>query len=182
VTAAVRVGQRLGKYRIDRRLAEGGFAAVYRAYDTIAGVPVALKLPHPRLMTKETLEAFRKEVRLTARLDHPNILPVKDAGFIDGIFVIASPLGDETLDDRLRRRLSTRTIIRFAEQMLEAVAFAHEKRILHGDIKPETCVWRTSALPRWPGARCKRPGPERSDTSPPNRRWESRRCARTFSR
>jgi tRNA A-37 threonylcarbamoyl transferase component Bud32 len=140
VTAAVRVGQRLGKYRIDRRLAEGGFATVYRAYDTIAGVPVALKLPHPRLMTKATLEAFRREVRLTAGLDHPNILPVKDAGFIDGIFVIASPLGDETLDDRLGRRLSARTIIRFAEQMLEAVAFAHEKRILHGDIKPENFI------------------------------------------
>jgi len=140
VTAKVRVRQRLGKYRIDRRLAEGGFATVYKAYDTIAGIPVALKLPHPGLVTKETLEAFRKEVRLTAGLDHPNILPVKDAGFIDGTFVIAYPLGNETLGDRLGRRMSARTMISFAEQMLEAVAFAHRQRILHGDIKPENFI------------------------------------------
>ena len=136
----VRVRQRLGKYRIDRRLAEGGFATVYKAYDTIAGIPVALKLPHPALVTKETLDSFRKEVRLTAGLDHPNILPVKDAGFIDGQFVIAYPLGKETLSDRLGRRMSGRTMISLAEQMLEAVAFAHRKRILHGDLKPENFI------------------------------------------
>ena len=136
----VRVRQRLGKYRIDRRLTEGGFATVYKAYDTIAGIPVALKLPHPGLVTKDTLETFRKEVRLTAGLDHPNILPVKDAGVIDDRFVIAYPLGKETLGDRLGRRMSGRTMISLAEQMLEAVAFAHRKRILHGDLKPENFI------------------------------------------
>ena len=136
----VRVRQRLGKYRIDRRLAEGGFATVYKAYDTISGIPVALKVPHPALVTRETLEVFRKEVRLTAGLDHSNILPVKDAGFIDGRFVIAYPLGDETLGDRLGRRMSVRTMIGLAEQMLEAVAFAHRRRILHGDLKPENFI------------------------------------------
>jgi len=140
VTTRVRVRQRLGKYRIDRRLAEGGFASVYRAYDTIAGIPVALKVPHAELVTKETLESFRKEVRLTAGLDHPNILPVKDAGFVDGKFVIAYPLGKETLGDRLGRRMSGRTMICLAEQMLQAVAFAHRRRILHGDLKPENFI------------------------------------------
>lgn len=136
----VRVRQRLGKYRIDQRLAEGGFATVYKAYDTIAGISVALKLPHPGLVTKETLEMFRKEVRLTAGLDHPNILPVKDAGFIDGRFVIACPLGKETLADRLGRRMSGRTMLSLTAQMLEAVACAHRKHILHGDLKPENFI------------------------------------------
>ena len=136
----LRVRQRLGKYRIDRRLAEGGFATVYRAYDTIAGIPVALKIPHAEHVTKETLATFRKEVRLTAGLDHPNILPVKDAGFIDDQFVIAYPLGKETLGDRLGRRMSGRTMLKLAGQMLEAVAFAHRKRILHGDLKPENFI------------------------------------------
>jgi RNA polymerase subunit RPABC4/transcription elongation factor Spt4 len=136
----VRVRQRLGKYRIDRRLAAGGFATVYEAYDTIAGIPVALKMPHPEFVTKKTLEDFRKEVRLTAKLDHPNILPIKDAGFIDGKFVIAYPLGRGSLGDRLKRRLSTRTILEFADQMLEAVAFAHRQRIMHCDIKPENFI------------------------------------------
>ncbi len=128
---ALRVRQRLGKYRIVRRLAEGGFATVYKAQDTIAGIPVALKLPHAALVTKDTLEVFRREVRLTAGLDHPNILSVKDAGFIDGHFVITYPLGNETLGDRLSRRMSSRTQIDFAEQMLEALAYAHRQGILH---------------------------------------------------
>ena len=91
-------------------------------------------------MTKSTLEAFRKEVRLTAGLDHPNILPVKDAGFIEGRFVIAYPLGHETLGDRLGRRMAGRTMIKLTEQMLEAVAFAHRQRILHADLKPENFI------------------------------------------
>ena len=140
VTVAVRVRQRLGKYRVARRLAEGGFATVYKAYDTIAGIHVALKVPHPGLVTKESMEAFRKEVRLTSGLDHPNILSVKDAGFIDGNLVITYPLGAETLGDRLGRRMSGHTMIELAEQMLVAVAFAHGRRILHGDIKPENFI------------------------------------------
>ena len=136
----VRVRQRLGKYRIERRLGDGGFATVYQAYDTIVGVPVALKVPHPDLMTKETLADFRREVRLTARLDHPNILPVKDAGFVDTTFVIAYPLGERTLADRLQYRLSSRTIVELAEQMMTAVACAHEQGIMHCDLKPENFV------------------------------------------
>jgi len=137
---AVRVRQRLGKYRIDRRLAEGGFATVFKAYDTIAGVPVALKVPCGTFATKEALEGFRKEVRVTAKLDHPNILPVKDACFIDGVFVIACPLGERSLADRLQHRMSMRTAVELAEQMLEAVAFAHGKRVMHCDIKPENFI------------------------------------------
>ncbi|MFQ5805910.1 MAG: protein kinase [Phycisphaerae bacterium] len=136
----VRVRQRLGKYRIDRRLGDGGFATVYQAYDAIAGIPVALKMPHPGLVTKKTLADFRTEVRLTARLDHPSILPIKDAGFIEGTFVIAYPLGQGTLADRLKRRMSARTMLKFADQMLEAVAFAHRRRVMHCDIKPENFI------------------------------------------
>ncbi|HNO77516.1 MAG TPA: serine/threonine-protein kinase [Phycisphaerae bacterium] len=137
---SLRVRQRLGKYRIVRRLAEGGFATVYKAHDTIAGINVALKLPHAGLITKDTLEAFRKEVRLTAGFDHPNVLGVKDAGFIDDHFVIVYPLGKETLGDRMGRRMSNKTMISFAEQMLEAVAYAHRKKILHSDLKPENFI------------------------------------------
>lgn len=136
----VRVRSRLGKYRIDRRLAEGGFATVYRARDTVSGISVALKIPHPALVNRQMLETFRKEVRLTEQLDHPNVLPIKDAGTIDGIFYVASPLGVETLDDRLGRRLAPRTMVDFSMQMLSAVAYAHSKRIMHCDIKPENFI------------------------------------------
>lgn len=135
-----KVKQRLDKYRIERKIAEGGFAAVYQAFDTIEGVRVALKVPHAHLITPLALQAFRREVRLAASLDHPNILPLKNASFIDGHFVVVFALGEETLADRLRRRLSLETSLDFTEQMLEAAAYAHDRRIIHCDIKPENLI------------------------------------------
>ena len=132
--------QRLGKYRIDRKIADGGFAAVYKAYDTIEGISVALKIPHQRHFTQDAMSDFRREIRVTASLDHPHILPLKNASFIDDLLVIAYPLGESTLAERLRRRLSPKTALDFAEQMLDAVSYAHEHRIIHCDIKPENLI------------------------------------------
>ncbi|MBW3596450.1 MAG: serine/threonine protein kinase [Planctomycetes bacterium] len=135
-----RAKQRLDKYRIERKIAEGGFAAVYQAFDTIEGVRVALKIPHPHLVSPSVLSLFRREVRLAATLDHPNILPLKNASFIGEHLVIVFALGEETLADRLRRRLSLTTALDYAEQMLEAAAYAHDRRIIHCDIKPENLL------------------------------------------
>jgi serine/threonine-protein kinase len=101
---------------------------------------VALKIPHPHLVTEEVLSDFRQEVRVMAKLDHANILPLKDASFIDSHFVIVFPLGKRTLADRLRSRLSLRTALDYAGQILDAVAHAHENRIIHCDIKPENFI------------------------------------------
>ena len=110
--------QKLGKYRIEKRLANGPLAAVYRAYDSIHGLRVALKIPHRRIMDDYFLADFRKEVRLTAKLDHPNILSIQNADFISGYFVISMPLGDETLGDRLTRRIATSKALDFTDQIL----------------------------------------------------------------
>lgn len=132
--------QKLGKYRIERKLGDGGFAAVYKAMDTVEGVRVALKIPHERVLTEDLLEDFRQEVRLTSRLKHPHILPVKNADIIDGRFVIAYPLGERTLGERMQSRLSTSVALDFAEQMLEATAYAHSERVVHCDIKPDNLI------------------------------------------
>lgn len=132
--------QRLGKYRIERKLAEGGFATVYQAFDTIEGIRVALKIPQPDMMTGKALDDFRQEVRLTARLEHPNILTLKNASFIDDRFVIVFPLGERSLDDRLKKRMSLETVLDFARQILDAVAAAHSHRIVHCDIKPDNLI------------------------------------------
>lgn len=137
---ALRSRQRLGKYKIERRLAEGGFANVYQALDTIEGVRVALKVPHARLVNAGTLCEFRREARLVARLDHPQILSLKNADVIEGHFAIAFPLGIQSLEDRLQRRIATKTVLDYAEQLLEALAYAHHNRIIHCDVKPDNLV------------------------------------------
>ena len=139
-TVALRVRQKIGKYRIEKRLCEGGFATVYQAFDTIEGQRVALKIPHGNQVDDTLLRDFRHEARLAARLEHPNILPIKDASVIDQRLVIALPLGDRSLADRLQKRLSLQTALNLAEQMLDALAYAHEHKIIHCDVKPENMV------------------------------------------
>ena len=139
-TGQLKKRQKLGKYRIEKRLADGSYAAVYEAMDTIEGQRVALKIPQPQHADKASLEDFKREARLAARLYHPNILPLKDASFIDGQFVIVTPLGDETLATRLTRRASVSTLIDFAEQLLDALAYAHSEHVLHCDVKPENLI------------------------------------------
>jgi serine/threonine-protein kinase len=130
----------LGKYRIERRLASGPRCAIYQAYDTVHGVKVALKIPHMDVLDAATLDEFRREARLAARMEHPNVLPVHNASYIDDLFVIAMPLGVESLADRMTRRMSPRVALQFAEQAIAAVAHAHSRRIIHCDVKPENFI------------------------------------------
>jgi eukaryotic-like serine/threonine-protein kinase len=135
----VRVGQRLGKYRIKRRIARGGFGDVFEAFDTIEGVTVAIKVPLQAL-SREHLDDFRREVRITAKLDHPNILPLKNADFIDGVFVIVQPLGQGNLDQRMTTRMNLVTKLGYIDQMLAGLSYAHEQGIIHCDIKPDNLI------------------------------------------
>jgi hypothetical protein len=137
---ALRAKTKLGKYLIERKIGEGGFSIVYQARDSIEGIRVALKIPHAHLITGTAMEDFRKEVRLVARMEHPNILPLKNAQFIDELFVIVSPWGMMTLDERLQKRLPFDTAIDYAGQMLSAVSYAHSQRIVHCDIKPDNFI------------------------------------------
>jgi len=132
--------QKLGKYRIERRLNDGPIAAVYQAYDTIQGVRVALKIPHASAMTEHFLQDFKREARLAPKLEHENVMPIRDASYIDDKFVIAMPLGQCTLADRMRKRLATSTALDYADQVLAGAARAHECRIIHCDIKPDNYV------------------------------------------
>lgn len=132
--------QKLGKYRIERRLSEGPIASVYEALDTIHGTRVALKIPHESSMSDFFLQDFKREARLAHRLEHPNILPIRDASFIDGRFVIAMPLGEGPLSSRMRRRLGNEAALQLVEQALAGVAHAHAARIIHCDIKPDNFI------------------------------------------
>jgi len=134
----LRARQRIGKYRILGRIARGPLADVYRAYDTIQKIKVALKIPKRDEHTGH--EEFLHEVRVATKLRHPNILSVLNASYIDDQFVIAMELGEESLADRIERRTSTASKLDLAGQGLAALAHAHEHRIIHCDIKPENFI------------------------------------------
>jgi len=134
----LRARQKIDKYRIIGRIASGPLADVYRAFDTIQKMRVALKIPKSGDATGE--EEFLHEVQVATKLKHPNILSVLNATYIDKHFVIAMELGDESLADRIERRISTTRAMDLAGQGLAALAHAHEHRIIHCDIKPENFI------------------------------------------
>jgi eukaryotic-like serine/threonine-protein kinase len=136
----LRRGTRLGKYRLDRRIGRGGFADVYVATDTLLSIKVALKIPNSRWVSDQLINEFRKEVKLTMALDHPNIMSIRDASIIDGHFVIVTPLAARTLDERLKHRMSFESAFAYATQLLDAVAYAHENGVVHCDIKPDNLL------------------------------------------
>lgn len=140
ITKKFRARQMLGKYRMLKRLNSGPRADVYSAYDTIHGIKVALKIANPDIIEDNFLDEFRHEARLSSRMEHANVLPVQNACFIDDHFVIAMPLGIETLAERMTRRMSNKLAMDFATQAVAAVAHAHANKIIHCDVKPENFI------------------------------------------
>ena len=134
----LRARQKIGKYRILGRIASGPLADVYRAFDPIHKTRVALKIPKSGNHTGA--EEFLHEVQVASKLKHPNILSVINASYIDDHFVIAMELGEESLADRIERRISSARALDLAGQALASLAYAHENKIIHCDIKPENFI------------------------------------------
>ncbi len=137
LTTKLRKGSRLGKYKLQDLLGTGGFSRVYRARDEIEGREVALKIPDTRVLD---IDDLLEEVRITVRLEHPNILPIVNADIVDGQLLIAYPRGTEPLDERLSRRYASHWALDVFEQVLDAVAYAHEHKVIHCDIKPDNVI------------------------------------------
>ncbi len=141
VVRGLRIGSRLDKYRLVKKLGYGGFATVYSALDQIENRQVAIKVPEENFVADAgSLEDLQREVRIMAKLEHDHIVPLKDARFIDGRFVMVFPLGQESLASRMQRRLARQTAIDFVHQMVASVAFAHSNKVLHRDVKPENFI------------------------------------------
>jgi serine/threonine-protein kinase len=128
-----------GRYRIERALGEGGMATVYLAHDLKHGRKVALKVLKPELAAIVGAERFLAEIRTTASLQHPHILPLFDSGEADGLLFYVMPhVEGESLRDRLDRehQIPVEEGVRFAIAIAQALDYAHRRGVIHRDIKP----------------------------------------------
>ena len=137
---ALTSGTKLGPYEILAPLGAGGMGEVYRAKDTRLGRDVALKiLPDSFASDTDRLRRFEQEARAVAALNHPNILAIHDIGQHDGSpFLVSELLEGESLRAVLDRgALPQRKTIEYGVQIAHGLAAAHEKGIVHSDLKPE---------------------------------------------
>jgi serine/threonine-protein kinase len=134
------IGSTLAGYRIDASVGSGGMGEVYRAFDARLNRNVALKIVAPRLADDEGFrQRFLRESRLAASLDHPNVIPVHEAGEADGLLFIAMRFVEGTdlrqlLDDE--RVLEPERALALLAPVAGALDTAHAKGLVHRDVKP----------------------------------------------
>ena len=142
-TTARLAGALADRYRVERELGQGGMATVYLAHDLRHDRDVAIKVLHPDLAAALGGDRFLAEIRTTARLQHPHVLPLLDSGAADGLLYYVMPLATgETLRSRLarERQLPIDDALRIAREVADALGHAHDLGIIHRDIKPENIL------------------------------------------
>lgn len=133
------VPRQIGRFRMQKRLGEGAFGVVYRAFDTQLDREIALKVAKPgTLDSPSRIQRFLREAKAAASLRHPNIVPVHDAGrdgdhyYIAAAFIDGQPLAHIIGE----RGVELRRAVQIQRKLAEAVAYAHKQGIVHRDIKP----------------------------------------------
>ncbi len=148
-----------GRYRLDAEIGRGGMSTVYRAFDTVLERPVAIKLMHREIAAdSDQLERFRREARAVAQLNHPHIVTVIDAGEepsthdaaaqergpeVGTPYIVLEYVEGETLKQLIRREgqsLQITEAIAYAIEIARALGAAHERLIVHRDVKPQNVL------------------------------------------
>ncbi len=133
------------RYRIERELGRGGMATVYLAHDLKHDRKVAIKVLNPELGAVLGAERFLSEIKVTANLQHPNLLPLFDSGEANGLLYYVMPFVEgETLRARLDRekQLSVEAAVGIGVAVTYALAYAHERGVIHRDLKPENILFQ----------------------------------------
>src|SRR4026207_2319985 len=131
------------RYSLERQLGQGGMATVYLAEDIRHDRRVALKVLKPELAAVLGAERFVIEIKTTAALQHPHILPLFDSGTADGFLYYVMPFIDgETLRSKLDRetQLGIEEAVRITSNVADALDYAHRHGVIHRDIKPENIL------------------------------------------
>jgi serine/threonine protein kinase/Tol biopolymer transport system component len=131
------------RYRIERELGQGGMATVYLAQDLKHDRKVAIKVLKPELAAVLGAERFVVEIRTTASLQHPHILPLFDSGTADGFLYYVMPyIQGETIREKLNRetQFGVEEAVRITREVADALDYAHRHGVIHRDIKPENLL------------------------------------------
>ena len=131
------------RYRIERELGAGGMATVYLAHDVRHDRKVAIKVLKPELAAVLGADRFVVEIKTTASLSHPHILPLFDSGTADGFLYYVMPfIKGETIREKLNRetQFGVEEAVRIAREVADALDYAHRNGVIHRDIKPENIL------------------------------------------
>lgn len=135
-----------GRYEVDREIGKGGNARIYLARDP-GGQAVALKVLHPELLVSVAADRFLREIKLASQLDHPHIARLLDSGERDWIvYFVMTYVEGPTLREHLARtrQMSIPETLRLADDLLDALDHAHQRGIVHRDVKPDNVVLSSS--------------------------------------
>jgi eukaryotic-like serine/threonine-protein kinase len=149
---AVPAGKVFGDYQIRGPLGQGGMGVVYAARQISLNRPVALKMVRsPHLASESDLARFRQEAEAAARLDHPNIVPVYEAGERDGVQYFTMKLVDgarSIASDLAKSPMEPAAAARLMSKIARAVHYAHQRGVIHRDIKPANILMDSSGEPQ----------------------------------
>ncbi|MDH4352003.1 MAG: serine/threonine protein kinase, partial [Gemmatimonadota bacterium] len=141
-----------GRYTLERQLGQGGMATVYLAHDLKHDRKVAIKVLRPELAAVLGAERFVQEIKTTANLQHPNILPLFDSGRAETdeggqgrtefLYYVMPYIEGETLRDKLNRetQLGIEEAVKITTEVADALDYAHGQNVIHRDIKPENVL------------------------------------------
>jgi len=139
------IGTLIGeRFRLEEKVGSGGMSSVYRAYDPTLERLVAIKMMHRDISSDpDQLERFRREARAVARLNHPHVVTVIDAGEDEGApYIVFEYVEGETLKERIRRlgRLPVSEAVAYAIEIGRALDCAHDNKLVHRDVKPQNVL------------------------------------------
>jgi len=150
VSVAGQKQRHFGRFRILREVGQGGFGTVYKAINTDLDQVVALKIPRSgSFVSDDEKRLFLREAKKAASLDHPAIVPIHDTGEVDGIpYIVAKFVEGTTLANyRMVRSLDYRQCARLVAVVADAVQYAHDKGLIHRDVKPHNIMVDRSVSP-----------------------------------